>query len=220
MRCFIGIDLSFEAMKEIERLQKIIKPHFVGKTTSNKNLHLTLKFLDEIEDATLNEVEKKLSSIKHQSFELTLNGLGVFSQKFIKMVWVKVTTVPLQPLIDNYLKDIFEPEHRFMGHITIARVKKIEDKQSFIKLINATTINKIIFTVREFYLKESILTNEGPIYKVINKYYVFGHGAQYNLPDKKILMGCYHPSPRNVNTKRLNVKKMVHLFEKVKELLN
>jgi len=49
-------------------------------------------------------------------------------------------------------------------------VKKIEDKQSFLKLINNTTINKIIFTVREFYLKESILTNEGPIYKVINKY--------------------------------------------------
>jgi len=93
-----------------------------------------------------------------------------FSQQFIKMVWVKISTVSLQPLIDNYLKDFLEPEHRFMGHITIARVKKIEDKQSFFKLINNTTINKIIFTIREFYLKESILTNEGPIYKVIEKY--------------------------------------------------
>ena len=34
------------------------------------------------------------------------------------------------------------------------KVKKIEDKQSFLKLINNTTINKIIFTVREFYLKK------------------------------------------------------------------
>ena len=170
MRCFIGIDLPVEATKEIERLQRIIKPHFIGKITSSENLHLTLKFLGEIEDTTLNEVKKKLSAIEHQFFELTLNGLGVFSQQFIKMVWVKVSTVSLQPLIDNYLKDIFEPEHRFMGHITIARVKKIEDKQSFLKLINNTTINKIIFTVREFYLKKSILTNEGPIYKVINKY--------------------------------------------------
>ena len=131
MRCFIGIELSLEATKEIERLQKIIKPHFVGKTTSSKNLHLTLKFLGEIEDATLNEVKKKLSSIKHQSFELILNKLGVFSQKFIKMVWVKVITVPLQSLIDHYLKDIFEPEHRFMGHITIARVKKMRTNNHF-----------------------------------------------------------------------------------------
>ena len=170
MRCFIGIDLSVEATKEIERLQKIIKQHFIGKITSSKNLHLTLKFLGEIEDTTLNEVKKKLSAIEHLSFQLILNGLGVFSQQFIKMVWVKVSTVSLQPLIDNYLKDFLEPEHRFMGHITIARVKKIEDKQSFFKLINNTTINKIIFIIREFYLKESILTNEGPIYKVIEKY--------------------------------------------------
>ena len=58
MRCFIGIDLSIEATKEIERLQRIIKPHFVGKITSSENLHLTLKFLGEIEDATLDEVKK------------------------------------------------------------------------------------------------------------------------------------------------------------------
>ena len=58
MRCFIGIDLSVEATKEIERLQRIIKPHFVGKTTSSENLHLTLKFLGEIEDATLDDVKK------------------------------------------------------------------------------------------------------------------------------------------------------------------
>ena len=54
MRCFIGIDLPVEATKEIERLQRIIKPHFVGKATSSENLHLTLKFLGEIEDNTLN----------------------------------------------------------------------------------------------------------------------------------------------------------------------
>jgi len=56
MRCFIGIDLPVEATKEIERLQRIIKPHFVGKATSSENLHLTLKFLGEIEDNTLNEI--------------------------------------------------------------------------------------------------------------------------------------------------------------------
>ena len=60
MRCFIGIDLSIEATKEIERLQRIIKPHFVGKITSSENLHLTLKFLGEIEDSILDDVKKKI----------------------------------------------------------------------------------------------------------------------------------------------------------------
>ena len=131
MRCYISIDLSFEATKEIERLQRIIKPHFVGKTTSSKNLHLTLKFLGEIEDGALNEIKKRLSSIKYRPFELTMESMGVFSQEIIKIVWVKVSTVPLQQLIDNCLNDIFKPEHRFMGHITIARVKKLRTNNHF-----------------------------------------------------------------------------------------
>ena len=36
------------------------------------------------------------------------------------------------------------------------------------------------------------------------------------IPDNKYLMGCYHPSPRNVNTKRININKMVKLFKNVK----
>ena len=44
-------------------------------------------------------------------------------------------------------------------------------------------------------------------YNLKNIEYKFGHGAIYKLPDDKLLVGCYHPSPRNVNTKRINVKK-------------
>lgn len=45
----------------------------------------------------------------------------------------------------------------------------------------------------------------------------FGHGAKYKISDV-YLVGCYHPSPRNVNTKRIDVPKMVSLFKKAKKL--
>ena len=54
-------------------------------------------------------------------------------------------------------------------------------------------------------------------YSLKNKDYVFAHGAKYQLPDKKILIGCYHPSPRNVNTKRINISKMVKLLNYAKK---
>ena len=57
-------------------------------------------------------------------------------------------------------------------------------------------------------------------YNLKNTEYKFGHGAIYKLPDDKLLVGCYHPSPRNVNTKRININKMVNLFEKVKKIIN
>ena len=35
----------------------------------------------------------------------------------------------------------------------------------------------------------------------LNQKFEFKHGKKYLLPDKKVLIACYHPSPRNVNTK-------------------
>ena len=170
MRCFIGIDLPNVAIKEIQKIQKKLEPNFTGRLTLSENLHLTLKFLGEIEEDAINNVKKKLSSITHPPFELTLKDAGVFSQKFIKIIWVKVSEVPLQPLVENYLNEIFELENRFMGHITIARVRSLTDKKSFLQLINATTVNEVSFKVKDFYLKESILTPDGPIYKDIDRY--------------------------------------------------
>ena len=170
MRCFIGIDLPPTAIEEIQKIQRKLNPNFIGRLTSSENLHLTLKFLGEIEDKLVDDVKKRLSSIKHPPFELNLKDIGVFSQKFIKIIWVKVSNVPLQPLIDKCLNDIFELENRFMGHITIARVKNLTDKKSFLQLINDTKVNAVSFMIKDFYLKESILTKDRPIYKYINKY--------------------------------------------------
>ena len=56
-------------------------------------------------------------------------------------------------------------------------------------------------------------------YIIKNKDYNFSHGCRYQLPDKKILIGSYHPSPRNVNTGRINIDKMVLLLKRIKILM-
>ena len=57
-------------------------------------------------------------------------------------------------------------------------------------------------------------------YIIRNKDYIFSHGKKFKLPDNKILIGSYHPSPRNVNTGRINIKKMVYLLNDIKKLIN
>ena len=47
----------------------------------------------------------------------------------------------------------------------------------------------------------------------------FGHNKIYKLPNNILLIGCYHPSPRNVNTGRINEEKMTRLFKKVLKLI-
>ena len=50
----------------------------------------------------------------------------------------------------------------------------------------------------------------------INQKFEFKHGKKYILPDNKILIACYHPSPRNVNTKVLTLPMINQLFKKAK----
>ena len=48
---------------------------------------------------------------------------------------------------------------------------------------------------------------------IIDKKMIFKHGSKYRLPDGKTLIPCYHPSPRNVNTKVIDIKKMTSLLK-------
>ena len=46
----------------------------------------------------------------------------------------------------------------------------------------------------------------------------FKHNKKYLLPDGKILIACYHPSPRNVNTKVVTSSMINQLFRKAKKI--
>ena len=52
----------------------------------------------------------------------------------------------------------------------------------------------------------------------LNKKFYFKHGKSYILPNNVTLIPCYHPSPRNVNTKLISQKMIVNLFRKAKKL--
>ena len=52
----------------------------------------------------------------------------------------------------------------------------------------------------------------------INQKLIFKHGKKYLLPDNKILIACYHPSPRNVNTKIVTPIMINQLFRKAKKI--
>jgi uracil-DNA glycosylase family 4 len=52
----------------------------------------------------------------------------------------------------------------------------------------------------------------------LDKKFYFKHGECYFMPNNITLISCYHPSPRNVNTKLISEKMMVNLFKKAKKL--
>ena len=67
---------------------------------------------------------------------------------------------------------------------------------------------------------ESCLKFVRETYSLKMKDYKFGHGVRYKLPNGLVLFGAFHPSPRNVNTGRLDFRMMVDFLEVVKEEVN
>ena len=82
---------------------------------------------------------------------------------------------------------------------------------AFLKNVNTiVALGKIAFDACLKFYKED--------FEIKNKNYIFAHGNSFHLPDGKILVGSYHPSPRNVNTGRIDFHKMVSLLTKVKKI--
>ena len=52
----------------------------------------------------------------------------------------------------------------------------------------------------------------------IKKKFQFKHGKKYLLPDNRTLIACYHPSPRNVNTRVVTSAMINQLFRKAKKI--
>ena len=87
-----------------------------------------------------------------------------------------------------------------------------EEINYLVKINTIVALGKIAF--------DACLRGGGGDYDLKRKDFVFQHGTEYILPDGKILIGSYHPSPRNVNTGRIDENKMGILLKKVKKIMN
>lgn len=176
MRVFVSIDIPIGARDEIVKIQKAL-PDFKGKATEPENLHLTLKFLGEIDEETTEKIRKKLKEINFLEFETEIDSLGFFdntkSKKYSRslVIWLHLTNCEkIQEKIDSTLSFLFEKEKRFMNHLTIARIKNIKNKRKFLNELRNIKTPKLKFPVKEFKLKKSVLTEKGPVYSDLETY--------------------------------------------------
>ena len=173
VRAFISVDIPENMQREIVKIQESL-PDFRGKFTETENLHLTLKFLGDIDEKTLSEVKKRLKEIDVHAFETKISEIGVFSPEYLRIVWLKLDGCDkLQNAIDDSLSGIFEKEARFMSHLTIVRIKKIKGKERFLNQIKKIKIpDSLKFRIDSFRLKKSTLTPKGPVYDTIEEYFL------------------------------------------------
>ncbi len=166
MRAFIAIDPDIKTEKHIESL----KGSLPTGVRPAKGCHLTLKFLGNIQN--VDEVIEALHKIEFKPLKLKLAEIGYFpSSKYIMVVWVGLEEnnmlYSLQQDIDSVLNS---KSKKFHPHITLGRVKYIQDKKKFLDDLKNIIIKPLQFTVDKFVLYKSTLTPGGPIYEVVEEF--------------------------------------------------
>jgi 2'-5' RNA ligase len=172
MRTFIAIDVPDPIKEKILSVAQEFKNE--GTVLVNKDaLHITLLFLGELNEQGVERVKESMrSSISFQAFNAAVKGLDFFTPKFIRVVFAKVVEgyqecVSIYNQITTSLsnEDLAIPDESFVPHITIARVKRVINRQTLLSMIKRyNDIEFGNFQVSSIKLKSSALTRDGPIY--------------------------------------------------------
>lgn len=150
MRLFISINLSDTIKDTIMDLQNDLRNHGItGNFTSTRNLHLTLAFIGEYNNA--DKVLRVMKSVPFNSFSLSLSGnVGTFGDLWWVGLKKDKTLLGLTSQLRNALHEADIPfdKKSFKPHITILRkaesgLHKNSDNCS-VKLSEASmVVNKI-----------------------------------------------------------------------------
>jgi 2'-5' RNA ligase len=143
---------------------------------SDDQLHLTLRFVGEVDRHVGDDLVAALGAIHHPPFEIAVNGLGTFERRGqAETVWAGVT--PHEPLrvlhnkVDQAIARVgVAPDQRaYLPHITLARLKRSSGPVGAL-LEEAGGFRSPPFRVDDFALFESKLTPEGAVYSAIESY--------------------------------------------------
>lgn len=139
-------------------------------------LHLTLRFVGEVDRHQANDIAEALSDLRHPAFELSLAGVGTFEYKGqVHTLWAGVTPFEsvhvLHKKVDQaVVRTGLLPETRaFQPHITLARLSGRVGTLSHFLDANEGLASEP-FVVDTVCLYESALTSEGSVYTVVERY--------------------------------------------------
>ncbi|MFL6845639.1 MAG: RNA 2',3'-cyclic phosphodiesterase [Allosphingosinicella sp.] len=173
LRLFVAVELP-EAVRA--RLLDVMGGVAGARWQDEEQLHLTLRFIGEVDRHGARDVDAALSSVHHPRFSIALSGLGAFDRRGQPVtLWAGIA--PQEPVrtlhkkLDQALVRIgLEPERRaYTPHITLARLPRGTGPMGgFVEQSGA--IAGPPFDVGRFCLFESRFTPDGPVYSVVERY--------------------------------------------------
>jgi len=143
------------------------------------NLHFTVKFLGEVSEDTVKEVDRRLRGLALSSFDVLVRGIGAFPDpRRPRVVWAGVARESEQAINSaasafiGALDGVGKPEdHEFHPHITLARVRSPINSGALTSLLESNARRDLGGTrITSLKLKSSVLSPAGPTYTDVKEY--------------------------------------------------
>ncbi|MBN8546086.1 MAG: RNA 2',3'-cyclic phosphodiesterase [Ignavibacteria bacterium] len=176
-RLFIAIDFPDEVKQSVyQNVKKMIKGSDL-RISKPENLHITIKFLGDVEETKILEIISSLDFLKSIRGEtVNFSRYGFFYRNRVPAVfWLKcevgenvISTVKKLETVCEQI-GFKKVDREFVPHLTLCRIKREPDPAIVQKILNEPAIN-LATTISNITLFSSVLTEKGAIYTVLHNY--------------------------------------------------
>jgi len=177
MRLFIGIPIPSDYRDMLREVQNNWASRLVScvKWVKPELMHITLKFLGDVEDSNIPAIHAAMHKASRNSFDMQGGRGGIFPPKGApQTVWlgfrhgVMESAECVRLLDQELIKAGFAGEKRpFVPHLTVTRVKSRVRRDDWDGLLQALGKDWPVFSVNRIILWQSILHTTGPEYRAV-----------------------------------------------------
>ena len=183
IRTFVAIHLTPALLGTLQQAQDVLRASPggpAGRFVQPDNMHLTLKFLGDVDDTRLPAICQAVAAVaqQHEPLELSLGSLGCFPNlNRPRVVWAAVSSAEeglerLAVELDASLQALgFDREARpFTAHLTLARIREGADPRQVAALgqmVGALAPLQGIMTATSVAVVKSELRPQGPLYTAL-----------------------------------------------------
>ena len=167
LRTFVAIDLPDAAREHLALMQGGIPG---ARWVSDDNLHITLRFVGDIEGHVFDQLADALERIQFPPFDVQLSGVGHFPpRKQPKSLWVGVQSDALKALRDRVERTVVEvgldaEQRKYHPHVTVTRLNGSPSSKVARFLGSYGLFRVEPFLVSSFHLYTSYLHQQGAEY--------------------------------------------------------
>jgi 2'-5' RNA ligase len=179
-RAFLAFEVPPDVIDNLARVQEELRTTRADlKMVERENLHFTVRFLGEIQEDTVKEVDRRLQGLELPRFEVRVRGVGAFPDvRRPRVVWAGVageSEESVNSAARTYLKALegvgAPDDHPFHAHITLARVRSAVNGAGLASFLASNGGRDLgLCTIGSLKLKSSILSPRGPTYSDLREY--------------------------------------------------